>query len=181
MESNAGFALHRLWTDSESAITQKTTHSHQARNNDIRRAISVVATLPTLILPDSATQRAIEKWERNIWESKVVAILSRIQEGKAALIKKDGGKMFIAIVLDKPLAEAQAIISFSELHPGHFPICGCLGFLLWVLVWLIYFLFVVCVCCFCFWLFSVSLLIFNYMYLCYCGIVTATDYIQVPF
>ena len=33
-----------------------------------------------------------------------------MQEGKKALIKKDGGEMLIAIVLDKPLAEAQALV-----------------------------------------------------------------------
>ena len=33
-----------------------------------------------------------------------------MQEGKTALIKKDGGEMLIAIVLDKPLAEAQALV-----------------------------------------------------------------------
>ena len=32
------------------------------------------------------------------------------QEGKTALIKKDGGEMLIAIVLDKPLSEAQALV-----------------------------------------------------------------------
>jgi hypothetical protein len=33
-----------------------------------------------------------------------------MQEGKTALIKKDGAEMLIAIVLDKPLAEAQALV-----------------------------------------------------------------------
>ena len=33
-----------------------------------------------------------------------------MQERKTALIKKDGGEMLIAIVLDKPLAEAQALV-----------------------------------------------------------------------
>ena len=39
-------------------------------------------------------------------ENKAVAILNKMQEGKTALIKKDGGEMLIAIVLDKPLSEA---------------------------------------------------------------------------
>ena len=43
-------------------------------------------------------------------ENKTVAILNRMQEGKTALIKKDGGEMLIAIVLDKPLTEAQALV-----------------------------------------------------------------------
>ena len=33
-----------------------------------------------------------------------------MQERKTALIKKDGGEMLIAIVLDKRLAEAQALV-----------------------------------------------------------------------
>ena len=36
--------------------------------------------------------------------------LEQIQEGKTALIKKNGGEMLIAIVLDKPLAEAWALV-----------------------------------------------------------------------
>ena len=53
-------------------------------------------------------QRAIEEWERNICENKAVAILNRMQEGKTALIKKDGGEMLIAIVLDR--LEAKALV-----------------------------------------------------------------------
>ena len=37
-------------------------------------------------------------------------VLNKMQEGKTALIKKDGGEMLIAIVLDKPLSEAQALV-----------------------------------------------------------------------
>ena len=33
-----------------------------------------------------------------------------MQQGKTTLIKKDGGEMLIAIVLDKPLSEAQALV-----------------------------------------------------------------------
>ena len=38
-----------------------------------------------------------------------MAILEQMQAGKPALIKKDGGEMLIAIVLDRPLAEAKAV------------------------------------------------------------------------
>ena len=55
-------------------------------------------------------QRAVEEWERNVCENKAVAILNKMQEGKTALIKKDGGEMLIAIELDKPLSEAQALV-----------------------------------------------------------------------
>ena len=58
----------------------------------------------------SLAQRAIEKWERNLCENKAVAILERMQAGRPALIKKDGGEMLIAIVLDRPLAEAKALV-----------------------------------------------------------------------
>ena len=37
-----------------------------------------------------------------------------MQEGKTTLIKKDGGEMLIAIVLDKPLSEAQALVDDSD-------------------------------------------------------------------
>ena len=37
-------------------------------------------------------------------------ILNKMQQGKTTLIKKDGGEMLIAIVLDKPLSEAQALV-----------------------------------------------------------------------
>ena len=33
-----------------------------------------------------------------------------MQAGKPALIKKDGGEMLIAIVLDRPLPEAKALV-----------------------------------------------------------------------
>ena len=37
-----------------------------------------------------------------------MAILAQMQAGRPALIQKDGGEMLIAIVLDRPLAEAKA-------------------------------------------------------------------------
>jgi len=39
-----------------------------------------------------------------------------MQAGRPALIKKDGGEMLIAIVLDRPLAEAQELVN----TPGAF-------------------------------------------------------------
>jgi len=33
-----------------------------------------------------------------------------MQAGRPALIQKDGGKIFVAIVLDSPLAEAKALV-----------------------------------------------------------------------
>ena len=43
-------------------------------------------------------------------ENKAVAILAEIQAGRPTTIHKDGGEMLIAIVLDKPLAEAKKLV-----------------------------------------------------------------------
>jgi len=51
---------------------------------------------PTMAQTRALAQRAVEEWERNMCD-KAVAILNRMQEGKTALIKKDGGEMLIAI------------------------------------------------------------------------------------
>ena len=84
---------------------------------DIRRAVTALAAVPAATLPDSAflsalgtpaarmappqtgslAQRAIEEWERNLCENKAAAILERMQAGRPALIKKDGGEMLIAL------------------------------------------------------------------------------------
>ena len=61
----------------------------------------------------SLAQRAVEEWERNLCENKAVAILEQMQAGKPALIKKDG-EMLIAIVLDRPLVEAKALVEAPD-------------------------------------------------------------------
>ena len=60
------------------------------------------------MIRENATQaqRAMEERERTLCESKAVAILEKMQEGRPALIQKDGEEMLIAIVLDRPLSEA---------------------------------------------------------------------------
>ena len=63
----------------------------------------------------SLAQRATEEWERNLCENKAVAILEQMQAGRPAL-KKDGEEMLIAIALDRPLAEAKALVE----APGAF-------------------------------------------------------------
>ena len=55
-------------------------------------------------------QSALEEWERTLCKNKAVAILAQMQAGRPALIQKDGGEMPIAIVLDRPLAEAKALV-----------------------------------------------------------------------
>ena len=57
-----------------------------------------------------AQRRALEEWERTLCENKAVAILAQMQAGRPALIHKDGGEMLIAIVLDRPLADAKALV-----------------------------------------------------------------------
>jgi len=59
---------------------------------------------------DTLAQRALEEWERTLCENKAVAILAEIQAGRPTIIHKDGGEMLIAIVLDKPLAEAKKLV-----------------------------------------------------------------------
>ena len=59
---------------------------------------------------DTLSQRALEEWERTLCENKAVAILAEIQAGRPTIIHKDGGEMLIAIVLDRPLAEAKELV-----------------------------------------------------------------------
>jgi len=55
-------------------------------------------------------QRALEEWKRILCENKAVAILAQMQAGRPALIQKDGSEMLIAIVLDRPLVDAKALV-----------------------------------------------------------------------
>ena len=43
-------------------------------------------------------------------ENQAFSILHQAQEGRQELIKKDGGEMLVSIVLDRPLAEAKALV-----------------------------------------------------------------------
>ena len=98
-----------------------------SKEGDILRAVAAITNLPSSTLPDSRAlgtpeaqkpapqtgtlaQRALEEWERTLCENKAVAILAQMQAGRPALIQKDGGEMLIAIVLDRPLAEAKALV-----------------------------------------------------------------------
>ena len=130
MEPKPGYTLQQLWADSEPAIGKKTPPSYEIKASDILRAVAAITNLPSPTLPDSPfkralgtsaahkaspqtdtlAQRALEEWERTLCENKAVAILAEVQAGRPALIQKDGGEMLIAIVLDKPLAEAKALV-----------------------------------------------------------------------
>ena len=130
MEPKTGYTLQQLWADSEPAIGKKSSPSYEIKESDILRAVAAIANLPSPTLPDSPfiralgtpaahkaspqtdtlAQRALEEWERTLCENKAVAIVAEVQAGRPALIQKDGGEMLIAIVLDKPLAEAKALV-----------------------------------------------------------------------
>ena len=130
MEPKTGYTLRQLWTDSKPAIGQKSSPSYEVKDGDICRAVAAIADLLSSTLPDSSfilalgtpavqnvppqtgtlAQRALEEWERTLCENKAVAILAQMQAGRPALIQKDGGEMLIAIVLDRPLADAKALV-----------------------------------------------------------------------
>ena len=130
MEPKPGYTLRQLWADSEPAIGHKSSPSYEVKESDIRRTVAAIADLPSSTLPDSPfilalgtpaaqnvppqtgtlAQRALEEWERTLCENKAVAILEQMQAGRPALIQKDGGEMLIAIVLDRPLADAKALV-----------------------------------------------------------------------
>ena len=59
-------------------------------------------------------QRTKEEWTRTLCENKAVAIMQRMQEGKPALIPKECEEILIAIVLDRPLAEAKRLVDNPE-------------------------------------------------------------------
>ena len=122
MEPKRGYTLRQLWADSEPAIGQKSSPSYEVKEGDILRAVTAITSLPSPTLPDSPFIRALgtptahmapalEEWERTLCENKAVAILAEMQAGRPALIQKDGGEMLIAIVLDRPLAEAKALVN----------------------------------------------------------------------
>ena len=99
--------------------------SYEVKESDICRAVAAIADLPSSTLPGSpfilalgtpAAQNVpheLAPWhreQRTLCENKAVAILEQMQAGRPALIQKDGGEMLIAIVLDRPLADAKALV-----------------------------------------------------------------------
>ena len=137
----------QLWADSEPAIGKKTSPSYEIKTNDVLRAVAAIQHLPSPTLPDSPfiralgtsaahkaspqtdtlAQRALEEWERTLCENKAVAILAEVQAGRPALIQKDGGEMLIAIVLDRPLAEAKALVDDSAAFTRNTADTSCLS------------------------------------------------------
>ena len=134
MEARHGNNVRQLWEESEPAIGRKISPSYEIKANDIRRAVGWIVTLPPASSPESPffrtlgtpaqqhvpplnstlAQRAMEEWERTLCENKAVAILQQMQEGRPALIPKECEEILIAMVLDKPLEEAKALVEDPE-------------------------------------------------------------------
>ena len=110
----------QLWADA--TIGKKTSPSYEIKTtfacssgyptSPIPRYLTASRAIKASASPqtDTLAQRALEEWERTLCENKAVAILAEVQAGRPALIQKDGGEMLIAIVLDRPLAEAKALV-----------------------------------------------------------------------
>ena len=130
MDPNPGYILQQLWDDAEHYISQKVTRSRDVTEDAMHQTVKELQNLPQASPPNNLfvqtlgrpnrghappqnaalTRRALEEWERTLCENKAVAILERLQEGRPALFQRDGGAMLIAIVLDRPLEEAQALV-----------------------------------------------------------------------
>ena len=130
MDAKPGKDLRQMWQDHETDIAKQVTNSQAVTYNDQRRAATAAANQPAARLPESTflqalgtpdirtappqtgslALRAMEEWERSICENQAFAILHRMQTGRSTLIKKDGGEMLVAMALDRPLADAEALV-----------------------------------------------------------------------
>ena len=135
MDPAPGQNLQRLWDASEHYICRKASRSRDVPEEAIRQMVREIQQLQPANPPDNLfmqclgrpqrdqappqnvelTRRALEEWERTICENKAMAILEQIQEGRPALFQRDGGAMLIAIVLDRPLQEAQELVDQPHL------------------------------------------------------------------
>ena len=129
-----GNDLRQMWQECEPAIGRKIAPSYEVRASDIRRVASFLNSLNPPSAPESPffctlgtpaqqqcpplssilAQRTKEEWARTLCENKAVAIMQRMQEGKPALIPKECEEILIAIVLDRPLAEAKRLVENPE-------------------------------------------------------------------
>ena len=130
MDPFPGYSLQQLWDDSEHYMSLKVDRSRDVSEEELLHTVRELQNLHQASPPDNLfaqslgkpsreqappqnaalTRRALEEWERTICENKAVAILERLQEGRPPLFQQDGGAMLIAIVLDRPLQEAQALV-----------------------------------------------------------------------
>ena len=112
MEPKTGYTLRQLWADSEPAIGRRSSPSSDVKDSDIRRAVAALADLPSTTNWHLGT-KSPRGMGTHLCEDKAVAILEQMQAGRPALIQKDGGEMLIVIVLDRPLADAKALVDDS--------------------------------------------------------------------
>ena len=130
MDPYPGHTLQQLWDASEHYICRKASKSREVPEGAILQMVRGLQHLERASPPDNLfvrclgrpqheqappqnaalTRRALEEWERTICENKAVSILEKLQEGRPPLFQKDGGAMLIAIVLDRPLQEAQDLV-----------------------------------------------------------------------
>ena len=130
MDPHPGYTLQQLWDASEHYICRKASRSREVTEEAILQMVRELQHLPRASPPNNLfiqclgrpqreqappqnaalTRRALEEWERTLCENKAVAILEKLQEGRPTLFQKDGGAMLIAIVLDRPLQEAQDLV-----------------------------------------------------------------------
>ena len=130
MDPYPGYTLQQLWDASEHYICRKSSRSREVPEGAILQMVRELQHLSRASPPDNLfvqclgrpqheqappqnaalTRRALEEWERTLCENKAVSILEKLQEGRPALFQKDGGAMLIAIVLDRPLQEAQDLV-----------------------------------------------------------------------
>ena len=135
MDPYPGNTLKQLWDASEHYICRKTARTREVPAEAIRQMVSGLQHLPPASPPDNLfvqylgrpqrdqappqnaalTRRAVEEWERTLCENKAIAILDKLQEGRPALFHRNGGAMLIAIVLDRPLQEAQDLVDQPDL------------------------------------------------------------------
>ena len=135
MDPAPGQSLQQLWEASEHYICRKASRSREVPEEAIRQMVREIQHLDPANPPDNLfmhclgrpqrdqappqnaelTRRALEEWERTICENKAIALLEQIQEGRPPLFQKEGGSMLIAMVLDRPLSEAQELVDQPHL------------------------------------------------------------------
>ena len=129
MEPKPGYTLRQLWPDSEPAIGHKSSPTYEVKESDIRRAVAAFADLPSSTLPDNPfilalgtpaakmSHHKLAPWHREPWrngsapcvKTRQLRSLSRCKPADRPSSKKIG-EMLIAIVLDRPLADAKALV-----------------------------------------------------------------------
>ena len=114
---------HVIWCANKWRPTCRSGHSAFSHpptppDSPFLRALGTPAALKAPPQTDTLAQRALEEWERTLCENKAVAILAEIQAGRPTIIHKDGGEMLIAIVLDRPLAEAKELVDDPAAFTG---------------------------------------------------------------